>query len=79
MAQTKKALHEKKLLSVQDAANYLGVDRSTVIHFIATGVLPAIETPRGWKKIPIGALERFAAGLTSASEDQSHRTQVGAA
>ena len=49
---------EKLLLTVEQAADRLGVARSHLYRWLTTGELPSLKLGRS-RRIPVAALERF--------------------
>ena len=66
-------MHPDQLLySVGDAAQALGVSRSTVYALVADGSLPSVRV-RSARRITRSALEAFVAGLPDIEPSQSMR------
>ena len=63
---------EPLVLTIDEAAEWLRVSRSTIYHLLATGELVAVKIGRS-TRIPTSSLERFIEKKTKASYDFRHR------
>ncbi|HRT29238.1 MAG TPA: helix-turn-helix domain-containing protein [Kiritimatiellia bacterium] len=60
-AKTQATLPDRRLLSIQQAAEALGVSRTTVWRLVRSGQLPTVELrPGGSKRVPSQAVTDFA-------------------
>ena len=58
-AETQATLPDRRLLSIQQAADALGVSRTTTWRLLRDGRLPFIELRKGSRRIPSAAITAF--------------------